>query len=305
MHVGHRNGIAFDPALRAAWERSDELVVEVDMTKVTPEQMMEMTLRHAVLPPPHSVDELLSEPTRALLRRYAEERGISLAGIWNMKPWAIVAMITYDALGEMGLEAEQGVDEQFMGAALGVKPIVELETLDAQLAMFDGLDDESQDLILRDTLEHFDEIADQTTALMDAWGDGDEETLEEAIFAPLREHPELAGYYERVFFDRNRAMADRLDALSRDGTTRFVVLGAGHMVGARGIPRLLADRGFRVRRIFAAGPDPPERALSPPRSPAASPGRRSPRAAPSGQRPCRRRSACRPGCSVVASRRRR
>ena len=300
VHVGPENGMAFDPGLRAAWERSEELVVEVDMTKVTPEQMMEARLRHAFLPAPGRVDDLLSDETLELLNSHVEERGMGLERFRNMKPWAIAATITYEALAEMGLEPEQGVDQQFMGAALGVKPIVELESFDAQLAVLGGLDDDEQDLMLRDTLERFDEIVDQTIELMDAWGGGDEATLEDVLFAPLRDHPELAGYYERVFFDRNRAMAERIDALSRDGTTRFVVLGAGHMVGSRGVPRLLADRGFRVRRVSADGSDQAERPLSPPRPPASGPGRRSPRAAPSGRRPYRRRSGYPPGCSAVA-----
>jgi uncharacterized protein YbaP (TraB family) len=44
-------------------------------------------------------------------------------------------------------------------------------------------------------------------------------------------------------------MTARLVELARDGKTRFVVLGAGHMLGDEGIPELLARRGWEVRRI--------------------------------------------------------
>ena len=300
VHVGPENGIAFDPILRAAWERSEELVVEVDMTKVTPQQLMEVTLGYFFLAPPATVEEVLSDETVELLRRHCADHGLEFEQVRTMKPWAIGLMITFAALDEMGLDSEQGVDLQFLGAALGEKPIVELESLEAQFAILEGVDDASQDLMLRDTLERFDEIADQTTELMDAWGGGDEQSLEDVFFAPLHDNPDLASYYERVIFDRNRTMAEQIDGLSRDGTTRFVVLGAGHMVGSRGIPQLLADRGFRVQRVSADGSDVP---LSPSRPPASERGRRSPRAGPSGRRPCRRRSADRPGCSGVARRR--
>jgi len=44
-------------------------------------------------------------------------------------------------------------------------------------------------------------------------------------------------------------MTQRLAELARDGKTRFTVLGVGHMLGPRGIPSLLCDRGFEVHRV--------------------------------------------------------
>jgi hypothetical protein len=66
-------------------------------------------------------------------------------------------------------------------------------------------------------------------------------------------------FYASFFWRRNAAMAARLVELARDGKTRFVVLGAGHMLGEQGIPALLAQRGFVVERVMpgAAAPPPP------------------------------------------------
>ena len=44
-------------------------------------------------------------------------------------------------------------------------------------------------------------------------------------------------------------MTARLVELLGDGKTRLVVLGAGHMVGGQGIPKQLAERGYRVERL--------------------------------------------------------
>ena len=65
----------------------------------------------------------------------------------------------------------------------------------------------------------------------------------------LEENPQFAPLYEKVFYERNETMSDLLEDLARDGKTRLVVIGAGHMVGPRGIPALLASRGFRVDRV--------------------------------------------------------
>jgi uncharacterized protein YbaP (TraB family) len=59
----------------------------------------------------------------------------------------------------------------------------------------------------------------------------------------------LGACYDALIWQRNASMAARLVALAGDGRTRFVVLGAGHMVGAKGIPARLAEQGFAVERI--------------------------------------------------------
>jgi len=73
------------------------------------------------------------------------------------------------------------------------------------------------------------------------------------IFRPLAGGADFESFYEAIFFERNQAMARRLAELTRDGKTRFAVLGAGHMLGPRGIPALLCERGFEVRRVSGGG----------------------------------------------------
>ena len=64
----------------------------------------------------------------------------------------------------------------------------------------------------------------------------------------LADWPELKVFYEKVIFERNERMAERLGVLAQDGRLRFAVIGAGHLVGPRGIPALLHAQGFRIQR---------------------------------------------------------
>jgi uncharacterized protein YbaP (TraB family) len=105
-----------------------------------------------------------------------------------------------------------------------------------------------QELMLRDALARVDHFPEDTRALVAAWQRGDDGRLEELVFGPLAELPELEVFYDLVFFQRNENMAARLAQLGGDGRTRFVVLGAGHMVGEQGVPAILARRGFQVTR---------------------------------------------------------
>ena len=54
---------------------------------------------------------------------------------------------------------------------------------------------------------------------------------------------------EALLLARNRQWMPRIAALVREGKRPLVAVGAGHMLGAEGLPALLSARGFAVRRI--------------------------------------------------------
>jgi hypothetical protein len=207
-----------------------------------------------MLPPQLELDALLLPETRELLARYVKSRGLPADQVQRYKAWFVAQLVLVTELQSAGFDAELGVDRAFIEQAEGDKPILGLETLASQFAMLDALSLELQELMLKDTLLRIDELGGSTRELMDAWSRGDEADLERQIFEPLEEVPELEAYYELLIWQRNASMAAQLALLARDGRTRFVVLGAGHMVGAKGIPARLAEQGFSVERIRVGAP---------------------------------------------------
>ena len=250
VHVG-RDKLQLGPAVAAAYEASEELVVEVDLARVDPVEAATLTLQYGTLPPSQSLRGRLSEETYTLLADFLAARGMDVDTMERLKPWLVATTVLTLELGGAGYQAEYGVDRALMGQAEGVLPIVGLETFEGQIRMLDGLSPESQELMLRDTLVRSETYSEGAEGLLDAWYCGDEERLTELLFAPAREHPELRPFYETVFFVRNESMSRRLAELSRDGKTRLVVVGAGHMLGPRGIPALLRQRGFGVERVYS------------------------------------------------------
>lgn len=249
VHLGKSGVLDLGPAIQDAYDSADELVVEVDISAVTPEELDGLIEQYAFLPPPQTLHDVVSAGTLARFGEYAAERGMDVGPIERFKPWFLAQTLVIHELTQAGYDPELGIDRLLMNEASGHKPITGLETLDEQLALYDAVPADVQELLLLDTLNRAPQIARETEELIGIWERGDAARLYEVVFAPLEQDPKLESFYDLVYFGRNRAMAARLAKMAGDGRTRFVVVGAGHMVGRRGIPAELARRGYRVSRV--------------------------------------------------------
>lgn len=247
IHVGTPDMGRLHPAITEAYARSNELVVEVDLDDRR-DAMAAVYARRAYLPAGERLPDRLSAETWQRLQRYLDEHGLDPEPFLPLKPWAVMLRLAGMQFERSGYPARYGVDRRFLSNA-DDRPVVALETYELQLDLYDGFPESVQEMMLRDFLQPEDPY--QTRALIDAWRFGNERAFLDLLF-PESDRWEI--YRERFFFERNENMARRLTELARDGRTRFVVVGVGHMVGPRGIPALLADRGFRVRRIGTANP---------------------------------------------------
>lgn len=250
VHVGDGRPLMLDAKLAEAFASAEELVVEVDLAEVTPERVMRFLASDGMLAPEEQLSQLVSPETLALLRDFAAQHGLDAALVERLEPWAISLLVIEGSLREAGYEGAYGVDQWFLTRAKeSGKPVVGLESVEFQLGLLADLSQEHQERLLRESL-----LAaapgggglEKVESILDAWERGDAEALERLAHAELAEDPSLAPFYEATYFARNESMRDTLERLMADGRTRFCVVGSGHLVGARGIPALLAADGHRV-----------------------------------------------------------
>jgi len=247
LNKGHIEDLG--PAVDSAWEDAEELVVEIDTSKLSTDATQVLVGRHATLAPPLTLADVLPAELWQRVAAHLRSRGIPEEGVVHWEPWFLYLVLAQLEFVRAGYQPEHGVDELFIRAADGTKPIVALETMAFQFEIFDQLPMPLQHQLIEDALATGDGVSQEVAELIDAWMLGDEQRLTELVFEPLDAKPELEIFYERLFFERNRTMTAGLEELARDGKTRFVVVGAGHMLGARGIPALLDARGWSVVRL--------------------------------------------------------
>lgn len=256
VHLGPASPLELGAALDGAWAEAAELVLEVDLGRYDAYDAGQLAARYARVPAPQTLEDRLGPETHSLLRSYLDARGLDPDALRPWQPWFVTLLVTVREFEAIGYDPEHGVDRLLHARAVrDGKRVVGLETLESQFAMLAGLPRDAQELMLRDMLERADDFRSEAERVISAWRRGDDAELERIVFRQI-DRPEFAAFYESILFRRNRRMAERIEGLARDGEPRLVVVGVAHMLGDRGIPALLARRGFGVRKLLAREPQP-------------------------------------------------
>jgi uncharacterized protein YbaP (TraB family) len=248
VHIGDGRELQLHPRVEADWGRAEELVVEVDTRALSPFDALAVAQRFGLLTPDRSLRDVVSEETHALLVAYLRGHRYPLDAASRMRPWLLAQIVAQIEFEAAGYDAENGVDAWFLRLASNSKPVVQLESLEEQLAIFGGLPPALEEALLREMLSQTDAFVETTHAILRAWEAGDEARLLELLLGPS-DDASLGPFHQKMFVERNYRMAERLVALARDGGKRFVVVGTGHLIGPESVPELLEARGFEVQRV--------------------------------------------------------
>ncbi len=242
--------LAFDPAVDHALAAADTLVLEIDPDDADPAEIAMLSVEMGYFLDGRTLEEVVGPETFGALEQWVAELELPLASFRQMKPWLALITLQVLALQHEGYDVEKGVETRLTAdAAETGKPTQGLETPEEQLDAFNRLPLEIQVRQLDEFLRSDAESSGDISGLIEAWRLGDDARLESEVFGELTSDPSLAPFYELFYFERNdrmaRGIAERVDA----GGRWFVAVGAAHVVGTRGIPSLLSQQGYAVRRI--------------------------------------------------------
>lgn len=235
-------GLAWrSPALERALAQSDVLVVEVAELDDA-EAAAAAFARRARSPGLPPLLARLPPDERPALAAALDAAGLAERDFAATESWAAALSIANTLRRH---DPANGVDRALIaGARVQGRPVIGLETLDGQFALFDALPPPAQARLLAAVPVEADSVAQD--ARVAAWLVGDLAALEREAEAGLLADPDLR---ERLQLARNRAWAARIAALIERGERPFVAVGAAHLLGEEGVPALLAARGFAVQRV--------------------------------------------------------
>lgn len=241
----------FEEAFRSA----DYLVLEVDVTALADHEIQQRTLEYARLPDGQTLRGVLPPPLLQRLDRHLADFGLSSAMLQRVKPALVMNQVVVSRLLTLGYLPDSGLENHFI-AQRRHQQVLELESIDQQLALLFGQPLETQVQLLAETLEVEDQIEPLLADMLVAWLSGDDAAFLELFKAQSGDSPASEAFVRQLLDERNDDMAEAVLGFlqgGRDGepATYFVLVGAAHLVGERGIVALLAEQGVEGERIHS------------------------------------------------------
>ena len=257
VHFADASFYPLDTAITNAFDRSDELAVELDMsdTAVFMEIARQTELR-GKLKEGQSLAQVLPQDVKKQLDSICASWYLAPEVLYGYKPWSAAMTLSSLAIMRLGFDPNLGIDFFFLHAAQeSKKKVVSLESAEDQIAVLvgEGLPDSLGIYYLRSTIGEMQVMDSSITLMMGAWIKGDDSLFREAMYM----EPEGsatdslldAQIEDLVYIARNKTMADSVAAFLAQDRKVFVVVGAAHMAGkGDNVLELLRQKGLTIEQ---------------------------------------------------------
>lgn len=230
-----------------AYQESDQLYFETDIAGLNDMSVQARLLQELTYSGDQSLRTVLNDTTYKALADHLERTGIALPMLEKFKPGLLVSTLQVFEFQKLGF-TPQGVDAYFNTRAMGDgKALGELEPIDAQIGFLAQMGEGNENEFIRLSLEELDDMDTLMNQMITAWRSGDDELLNALFVNDMKEgHPEL---YDSLLVQRNLSWMPIIESMFADADTEFVLVGAAHLVGEKGLLRMLRERGYDVQQL--------------------------------------------------------
>jgi hypothetical protein len=244
----------FNEEVKEAFDRSQELVVEVELPEDQAAmfaQFQPLITRYGPDPQRRSLKDQLSAEEYKSLYDALSPLGVPAGAFDPMRPWFASFMLSGAMSQKLGLSPEHGAEFILKRAARERNMTIgQVETLEGQIQMLSSATHEQQLAQLKEQLKDINQANGTLPRMLAVWNSGDAEGLDRVMNEGLGDNPEL----RRVLLGaRNEKWAEWIDQrMDRPGTV-FMAVGAGHLTGHDSVQSFLRKRGIQSSRVPSAG----------------------------------------------------
>lgn len=248
VHLFKKDLYPLNETIERAFNEAEVVVFEINLKEMDSADFSTLFEGKGLYPEGDSLKAHVSEKTLDILMPKLKSYGIPPQLVMRFRPWLLAITLQTMELQKLGFLPEYGIDRYFFKKASG-KEIKGLETVNYQIGLFEGLSERVEELFLLYTIRDTEQLSSIAQLIVKAWKEGDTSIIEDISYRALKEEPELLPVYEKLFFERNINMASKIEEYLKTGKRHFVIVGAGHLVGQKGIIELLKRKGYRIRQI--------------------------------------------------------
>lgn len=256
IHVGDEKLYPIRDEINNAFEASDIVVTEVDITKELTKEETDNIVRLGYYQDGTTIKDHVSPLTYVNLKIIANKYGLDMDAIDQTQVWLLNMILDEELLpANEVITSADGIDIHFLELAKKrAMTNLELETAYLQYKMLSSFSDEYQEESLNHTLDMIRysqdgyDVNENDDYLLSIWKSGDLETMDSIAVAIKEENLE---YYNGMLANRNKGMTDKIIGYlnGSEPKTYFVIAGALHMAGPDSIIKLLKSQGYTVEQL--------------------------------------------------------
>lgn len=240
MHLPDPRTAHLPPALTAALTSTDAVMLELRLDLAT--QIL-AGLR-MVAPRGGGVGDVVPPSLQAQMKKVVEAHHGNWGLLLRMRPTA--AMVTLGAMTAGPMHGEALDEALWDWARDHGKAHDGIETVDEQMAVFDGLSVPDQIALLEDEVKRL-QAGESMEPLREAYFSGDEKR---ALALMRADRSPASRRFEHLLIDaRNVRMAERIAARLKSGPPTVYAVGLMHVLGPGGLVKRLRKAGFKVTRV--------------------------------------------------------
>lgn len=250
IHVGAKDFYPLEPRLAGLLKKAPVLALEID--PLADQQKLARAVQQYGISAKGSAG--LTPEWRSRLAKLLKQYNIAPEAVASMKPWLLASVLTVSEFAAQGYDAALAVDAHLSQQAheAGQK-VVELESADSQMSLFDKMTAAEQLVFLQEAIAGIEdkEQADQAREIAEAWRHADVKALDALALKAEQDDTFSGRFVQKELLDgRNPTLADGMVKLMARENNSVVAIGVLHLVGKGSVPELLRKRGLSVERMY-------------------------------------------------------
>ena len=243
FHLMCKDDIKFSEQLKKALTASDEIYMEMDMDDPT---VMLSGLLYMNMKNGKKLKDLYTEAEYKKVESYFKDSlKMPMMMFQGVKPYFLVAML-YPKM--MNCKTASGIEQELLTIAKeNKKEIKGLETMQFQAAVFDSIPYEWQAKELLKNIDSFSVYKKEFDTMMLEYKNQQLSAMEKLL--GKSEFGSDKKYEEILLTNRNKNWVAQLKNIMNKQSV-FVAVGAGHLVGEKGLLNLLKKEGYTVEPLL-------------------------------------------------------
>ncbi len=247
IHMLKKECYPLDPAIQDAYNDAQTVVFEVNIDSSQSSQAQQKIMVKAISKDNTSLKDKLSTDTYQRAAQILKEAGANILQFDMFEPWFFSISLMAMKIQQLGFDPSYGIDYHFFNKAKkDGKQISSLETIDFQISLFDELNSEDQEAMVKQTLDEIDLLEEELQKMIDLWIKGDAEKLEQMVLKSFKNHPHI---YHTFLIERNKTWIDKIETLLEGDENSLIISGTAHLLGDRGVLSLLEKKGYTVKQL--------------------------------------------------------